>query len=113
MTALRSKIETFNNSYGALATWIWRLVFYPLLLLVFYSGKSYLELNYVDKAHFDKAMSTLLAEKHRIAAEEKQELNEITGKLDSLLQSGAASSQRLTDAERRISRLEDKQDRAH
>lgn len=89
----------------------WLLI--PAVGLCLLCGRLYLSNNYVNKEYFDKAMATLREEKQRYAAEQKEELRTINGKLDTLLQNSAANGQRFTDSERRISRLEDKSDRAH
>jgi hypothetical protein len=56
-------------------------------------------------------MAVLSDDKSKYAVEQKQELKEISGKLDILLQGSAANTQRFTDSERRLSRLEDKVDK--
>jgi hypothetical protein len=99
-------LKQWDEKYGVFALWLWRLVFYPILFISLYAGKAYLDSHYVSKDYFDKAMQIISEEKQRFAQEQKQDLKEIKGKLDSLLESSAANAERFTDAERRISRLE-------
>jgi len=103
----------WDETYGPLVVWLWRLILYPLLAISLYAGKAYLDSHYVSKEYFDKAMAILAEEKQRFALDQKQDLKEINVKLDTLLQVGAANGQRLTDAEHRISRLENKSDGKH
>lgn len=106
-----SAFRKFDESYGDIVTLIWRLVLYPVLFVFAYAGTSYLNNHYVSKEYFDKAMATLSEDKQRTALDQKHDLKEINAKLDALLQVGAANGQRFTDAERRLSRLEDKSDK--
>jgi hypothetical protein len=76
--------------------WAIKLVLAPAVALGVYAGASYLEKNYVTKAEWKLYVE-----------EERAGLKEISGKLDTLLVRDATNGEKLTDQERRISRLED------
>jgi len=103
--------KKWDERYGGLAVWLWRLVFYPFLFISLYAGKAYLDSHYVSKEYFDKAMETISEEKQRYAQDQKQDMREIKGKLDTLLESSAANAQRFSDYDRRLGNVEEKIDR--
>lgn len=97
-------------------SWLQRLITWAFQLVItvsLFAGKLYVDNHYVDKPHFDKAMAALSEDKQKYALEQRAELKEINGKLDAILQNNAANGQRFTDAERRLSRLENHLDRKY
>jgi len=111
MSFIREKIEEFDNTYGIVAKWVWRVVFYPLLILSFYAGTGYLDKNYVSRVLFDKTVANSTGERAKVAEEQKAGLKDISGKLDALLLRDSANAQRFSDYDRRLGRLEDKVDK--
>jgi len=106
-----TNFSSWSRNWGEVALWVWRLFFYPFLCLVLYALGAYLNTHYVSKEYFDKAMATLSQEKQQVASEQKQDLKDISSKLDALLLRDGVDSERLTELERRISRQEDKADK--
>jgi len=107
MSDIAEKVPKVASVLG----FIWKALLVPLAWGLFYLGQLYFDSHYVSKPYFDKAMSSLVEDKGRYAEEQKMSLKEISTKLDSLLFSSAANSQKFIDTDRRLNRLEDKVDR--
>ena len=101
--SLKEKIEWLDDSYGVVAKWIWRIVFYPICALIFYSSTAYLNTHYVSKSDFDSY-------KEIIVSENKASFDEVNKKLDLLLLRDASGAEKFADFERRITRLENNAD---
>lgn len=106
----QKKIENWQKSYGALATFLWRALFYPVLALVLYSASSYLDSHYVDRAHFDSSMQTLAVDKERYNEETQAHLKEINSKLDTVIVTQSAVLERAANLNERVIRLENWRD---
>jgi hypothetical protein len=101
------KFKSFDDAYGRVITYCCR-VFFAISL---YAASQYLSANYVSKDYYDKTVSAAIVEKAHYADMQEAALKEISGKLDSLLLRDSANSQRFSDYDRRVSRLEDKIDK--
>ena len=92
-------VKDFHSAYGILIGYAWRIVFYPVLALVLYSGGSYLDSKYVPRADFASYKEA-----------NASGLDRINAKLDTLLMRDSANTQQTSDILRRLNRVEDKLD---
>jgi hypothetical protein len=101
------KLKEFDEAYGKLITYACRIIF----VLLLYVTTAYLDNHYIGKKEFSAEMAKLASDKAHYAQEQKKSLRDISLKLDALLLQNAANSEKFTDEERRVSRLEDKVDK--
>jgi len=106
----QSKIKKIDESYGIIARWLFYILVYPVCFLGFFSGKAYLNENYVSKTYYNESVSKSSTERKEATLEEKVEFKEIKGKLDVLLEQNASHNQKFSDTERRLENIEKRAD---
>lgn len=111
MSRILRNLQQWGETYGTLGTWLWRILFYPVLALGMYAGTAYLDSHYVSKEYFDRSILAISEDKDRFALKQEGALKEISGKLDALLLRDSANAQRFSDYDRRLDKVESKVDR--
>lgn len=111
--SIPARVEKFNKTYGALITFAWRFLFYPIIALVLFSASSYMQNHYVDREHFDAAVVKVESGQKEITEKVVSGQREISGKVDAVLIQQATATAKREELERRLIRLENFSDGKH